>query len=188
MNLFRVALGVSHALVVGCTATHVTDTRLDATVSIDLATDVGHSSDDDAAILDSGATDGALANCTFAPPWTPTEVACSSATRRCFAACTTLACQQACVENDDFSGPADVTCLQCLVQAELACSYTLGCDDEYDAYRCCLAESCAGMSPTSSCATTQCGAAGDVYTACTNAAFTTRPACRENAVRCFPSS
>ncbi|MCC7538628.1 MAG: hypothetical protein IT379_20555 [Deltaproteobacteria bacterium] len=116
--------------------------------------------------------------CTSAGAYQPVEgVQCSTDTVTCLNGCTEYECQEACLS-------ADLPCYSCVYTNLYACSQSMGCQAEWDAYVCCaelngcLAE---GADPT--CVTTECASQETLANDCFSATY---EACAPAYATCFP--
>ena len=105
---------------------------------------------------------------------------CSADTASCFEGCTTDACVTACLEADTtetYSEPTygDLDCETCLNLSITVCLAQGPCEDEWDAYECCLTDCVDGGSDVATCQEGECNAetlaffdtcSGDNYTEC----------------------
>lgn len=122
--------------------------------------------DSEAAPLDAGAD--AEESC-GAPPLslTPDQLPrCSAATSACVDGCSTGACQMACFDADETPPITvegrDIDCLGCLNVQTTDCAVTGGCQEEWDAFRCCEA-ACGDLACAGQCQTTHRSALNTCY-------------------------
>ncbi len=70
---------------------------------------------------------------------------CSSETASCVSGCTTGTCQQDCLDAD-----VSADCGGCVNQNSISCANSASCQSEWDAYNCCILDTC-GSEPSSTC-------------------------------------